>query len=140
MVSSQRRVQPPVFKVAHFKSGSFCDQVQSQASQVCVSSLRSVRLTGGCIESPLAGVGCLRLYPVAGPGQSGHSVVGPRLPTYDSDHAVVALHALNLGPGHPVCLSSTLATQVGKPNSAIHKPEPTCLAPRATAILKTGFL
>ena len=41
-------LRPLVCKVAHSSRRSFCHQVQSQTSQVCVSSAGSTGLAGGC--------------------------------------------------------------------------------------------
>ena len=48
----------------------FCNQIQSQISQVCVSYPLSASLAGGHVQSPLAGDGRLRFSESSNPGPS----------------------------------------------------------------------
>ena len=151
---SNRVVSPPggvcsvMPALAHPVSGSVCDPVQSQTSQVCVSGSRPVSLESGCLKSPVGGTGRLCL-PSDGPSSSGgDKIIGPRVPSHHSDCSRLAQHALVLGPGQHVSSYSPLTSPGGEfVNSAIQsvssqgppQPKPTCLAPRASAIQQAGF-
>ena len=78
-------------------------------------------------------------------GQSGGEVAGLPVQQDHTDCTLVAQHALVLGPSGHVQSDSTVPAQSGdstiQPDPAQEsvKPEPTCLAPRATAIKEQSF-
>ena len=98
-----------------------------------------------CTQSVLGRSGPICLPTISHLGQSGGEVA--RLPVQQdqTDCTRVAQHALVLGPsGHaqsdpPVPAQSGYSTVQPDPTQESIKPEPTCLAPRATAIKEQGF-
>ena len=79
---------------------------------------------------------------------SDHQVVGPRLPSNDSDCPGVAQHAMVLGSGQHVSSHPSLSSKGGEPSdSAIQRvsaqgspnSKSACSAPRATAIQQEHF-
>ena len=76
MVPQPRGIQSNVQPVAQAPSGSFCHQVQQQASTVRLPSPRPPGLGSGCSQSVLGGTGPLRLPTSSHLGQSGGEVTG----------------------------------------------------------------
>ena len=118
-----------------------CHPVQPQTSPVCIPGSRPVSMGSGCLKSPLGGPGR--------PSTSGgNETFGPRIPSSHPDSARLAQHALVLGPGQHVSSNSPPAPSgVEFDNSTVQsvssqgpsQSEPSCLAPRASAIQQAGF-
>ena len=148
MVPQPRGIQSNMQPVAQAPSGSFCHQVQPQASTVCLPSPRPPGLGSGCSQPVLGGTGPLRLPTSSHLGQSGGEVTGLPVQQNNSGCPRVAQHALVLGssgniqPNPPVPAQHTKlsvsAIEPG-PSQEPAKSEPTCLAPRASAIKEQGF-
>ena len=105
-------------------------------------------LGSGCTQPVLGGPGPIRLPTGSHLGQSGGEATGLPLQQNNSDCTRVAQHALVLGPGSNVKPDPSVSAQHAQPSvSAIQpgpsqepgEPEPTCLAPRASAIKEQGF-
>ena len=148
VVSPTAGLQPSVQEMARTGGRFICNQIQSQASQVCVPSTGQVGLGRGCSESPVGRSGCICLPSDGTVRTSGHQTLGPRLSPTHSDCPRVAKHVMVLGPGQHVSSSSPLTSPGGKlVNSVIQsvssqgspQPESSCMAPRATAIKQAGF-
>ena len=102
----------------------------------------------GCTQSVLGRSGPICLPTSSHLGQSGGEVVGLPMQLNHTDCTGVAQHALVLGSSGNVQSDPTVSAQSAQPGvSAIHpdasqepvKPEPRCLAPRATAVKEQGF-
>ena len=102
----------------------------------------------GCTQPVLGGPGPIRLPTGSHPGQSGGEATGLPLQQNNSDCTRVAQHALVLGPGSNVKPDPTVSAQHTQPSVSAIQPgpsqepvesEPTCLAPRASAIKEQGF-
>ena len=148
MVSTSGDFRPSLPEVAHTSSRFICNQVQSQTSQICVSSSGQVSLAGRCVEPSVGGPGCLCLPSNSSAGTGGLQACGPQVPSTHSDCPRVAKHALVLGPGQHVSSNSSLSPKGEEfVNPAIQsvsaqgpiQPEPPCMAPRAEAIQQAGF-
>ena len=146
VVTSSRSVPSCMLKVASATSGPVCHQVQQQTTTVCITGTRPPGLGSGC--TLLGGPGPIRLPTGSHLGQSGGEAPGLPLQQNNSDCSRVAQHALVLGPGSNVKPDPTVSAQHTQPSvSAIQpgpsqepvKSEPTCLAPRASAIKEQGF-
>ena len=96
----------------------------------------------------LGGPGPIRLPTGSHLGQSGGEATGLPLQQNNSDCTRVAQHALVLGPGSNVKPDPTVSAQHTQPSVSAIQPgpsqepvesEPTCLAPRASAIMEQGF-
>ena len=105
-------------------------------------------LGSGCTQSVLGKSGPICLPTSSHLGQSGGEVTGLPLQQDHSDHPRVAQHALVLGSGGNVQSDPSVSAEPAKsgistfqpdPAQEPVKPEPTCLAPRATAIKEQGF-
>ena len=105
-------------------------------------------LGSGCTQSLLGGPGPIRLPTGSHLGQSGGEAPGLPLQQNNPDCPRVAQHALVLGPGSNVKPDPTLSAQHTQPCVSAIQPgpsqepvesEPTCLAPRASAIKEQGF-
>ena len=126
----------PSYMLPVAPSGPFCHQIQHQTATVCVT---------GPTQSVMGGSGPICLPTSSHLGQSGGEVT--RLPMQQNypDCTRVAQHALVLGSSGNVQSDPTGSAQSGistiQPDPAQEpvKPEPTCLAPRATAIKEQGF-
>ena len=148
MVPPAGSLRPPMCQVAHSSSGSFCNKVQSQTTQVCVSSTRSTGMEGRCSQPELGAYGCLRVPSCVSSGQGGlqdprlgSSPVGPNC-------SRVAQHALVPGSGQHVCSDSSLPSTSGEPadptvqsvsTQRSPRAQPPRLAPRASSIQAQGF-
>ena len=148
VVSPTGGVRPLMYKVAHAPGLSFCHQVQSQTSQICVSSTGSAGLAGGCSQHKLGGARCLCLPSSISSVQAGHQDSRSGISKVDSHCPRVAQHALVLGSGQHVCTGTSLpATSRDPVDRAIQsvstqrspRSQPTCLAPRASSIETQGF-
>ena len=134
--------------VAQTPGGSFCHQVQQQAPTVRIFSPRPPGLGSGCSQSVLGGTAPLRLPSSSHLGQSGGEVAGLLVQQNNSDCPRVAQHALVLGSSDNVQPNSIVLAQHTKlgvsalqsgPSQEPLESEPTCLAPRASAIKEQGF-
>ena len=147
VVTSSSSVPSCMLKVAPATGGPVCHQVQ-QTATVCVTGSRPPGLGSGCTQPLLGGPGPICLPTGSHLGQSGGEAPGLPLQQNNSDCSRVAQHALILGPGSNVkpdptvpaqhTQSSVSAIQPG-PSQAPGESEPTCLAPRASAIKEQGF-
>ena len=130
--------------VAPAPSGPVCHQVQQQTATVCVTGSRSPGMASGCTQSILGRSGPICLPISSHLGQSGGKLEG-----YPCNRIIlIAQHALVLGPSGHVQSDSTVPAQPAQsgdstiqpdPAQEHVRPEPTCLAPRATAIKEQGF-
>ena len=134
--------------VAQTPSGPICHQVQQQTATLRLPSPRPPSLGSGCSQSVLGGTGPLRLPTSSHLGQSGGEAPGLPLQQNNSDCSRVAQHALVLGLGNNVKPDPTVSAQHTQPSVSALQPgpsqepvesEPTCLAPRASAIKEQGF-
>ena len=148
VVTSSRSVPSCMFKVASATSGPVCHQVQQQTTTVCITGARPPGLGNGCTQPLLGGPGPIRLPTGSHLGQSGGEAPGLPLQQNNSDCSRVAQHALVLGPGSNVKPDPTVSAQHTQPSVSAIQPgpsqepvesEPTCLAPRASAIKEQGF-
>ena len=148
MVTSSSSVPSCMLKVASATGGPVCHQVQQQTATVCVTSSRPPGLGSGCTQPLLGGPGPMRLPTGSHLGQSGGEAPGLPLQQNNSDCSRVAQHALVLGPGGNVKPDPTVSALHTKPSVSALQPgpsqepvesEPTCLAPRASAIKEQGF-
>ena len=148
VVTSSRSVPSCMFKVASATSGPVCHQVQQQTTTVCINGARPPGLGSGCTQPLLGGPGPIRLPTGSHLGQSGGEAPGLPLQQNNSDCSRVAQHALVLGPGSNVKPDPTVSAQHTQPSVSAIQPgpsqepvesEPTCLAPRASAIKEQGF-
>ena len=148
VVTSSRSVPSCMFKVASATSGPVCHQVQQQTTTVCITGTRPPGLGSGCTQPLLGGPGPIRLPTGSHLGQSGGEAPGLPLQQNNSDCSRVAQHALVLGPGSNVKPDPTVSAQHTQPSVSAIQPgpsqepvesEPTCLAPRASAIKEQGF-
>ena len=147
-VTSSRSVPSCMLKVASATSGPVCHQVQQQTATVCVTGSRHPGLGSGCTQPLLGGPGPIRLPTGSHLGQSGGEAPGLPLQQNNSDCSRVAEHALVLGPGSNVKPDPTVSAQHTQPSVSAIQPgpsqepvesEPTCLAPRASAIKEQDF-
>ena len=129
-------------------SPRICHQIQQQTPTVCVTSSRPPGLGSGCTQPVLGKSGSICLPTSSHRGQSGGEVTGLPLQQDHSDCTRVAQHALVLGSGGNVQSDPSVSAQPAQsgistiqpdPTQEPVKPEPTCLAPRATAIKEQGF-
>ena len=148
VVTSSRSVPSFMFKVASATSGPVCHQVQQQTTTVCITGTRPPGLGSGCTQPLLGGPGPIRLPTGSHLGQSGGEAPGLPLQQNNSDCSRVAQHGLVLGPGSNVEPDPTVSAQHTQPSFSAIQPgpsqepvesEPTCLAPRASAIKEQGF-
>ena len=148
VVTSSRSVPSCMFKVASATSGPVCHQVQQQTTTVCITGTRPPGLGSGCTQPVLGVPGPIRLPTGSHLGQSGGEAPGLPLQQNNSDCSRVAQHALVLGPGSNVKPDPTVSAQHTQPSVSAIQPgpsqepvesEPTCLAPRASAIKEQGF-
>ena len=148
VVTSSSSIPSCMHKVAPAESGPVCHQVQQQTTPVCVTGARPPGLGSGCTQSLLGVPGPIRLPTGSHLGQSGGEAPGLPLQQNNPDCPRVAQHALVLGPGSHVKPDPTLSAQHTKPCVSAIQPgpsqepvesEPTCLAPRASAIKEQGF-
>ena len=145
VVTSSSSIPSCIHKVAPATSGPVCHQIQQQTAPVCVTGARPPGLGSGCTQSLLGGPGPIRLPTGSHLGQSGGEAPGLPLQQNNPDCPRVAQHALVLGPGSNVKPDPTVSAQPSVsaiqpgPSQEPVKSEPTCLAPRASAIKEQGF-
>ena len=148
VVTSSSSVPSCMLKVAPATSGPVCHQVQQQTATVCVTGSRPPGLGSGCTQPLLGGPGPICLPTGSHLGQSGGEAPGLPLQQNNSDCSKVAQHGLVLGPGGNVKPDPTASALHTKPSVSALQPgpsqepvesEPTCLAPRASAIKEQGF-
>ena len=148
MVPPAGSLRPLMCQVAHSSSGSLCNKVQSQTTQVCVPSTRSTSMESRCSQPELGEYGCLRVPSCVSFGQGG--IQDPRSGSsqVDPDCSRVAQHALVLGSGQHVCSESSLPSKRGEPADPTvqsvspqrsPRAQPPRLAPRASSIQTQGF-
>ena len=118
MVPSPRSVQSYMLPVAPATSGPVCHQIQQQTTTVCVTGSGPPGMGSGCIQPVMGKSGPICLPTSSHLGQSGE-VAG--LPM-QQDHS-----------------RSGVSTFQPALAQELVKPEPTSLAPRATAIKEQGF-
>ena len=126
----------------------FCNLVQPQTSQVCITSTRSDSLGSGCDESVMGESGCLCLFSSLPTQPSDLKGSGSGLSQKDPNWPRVAQHALVLGSGKPFSSDSIQAPSSARSSdTTLQRPcsqesqqsESTCLAPRASVIQEQGF-
>ena len=148
VVTSSSSVPGCMLKVAPATSGPVCHQIQQQTATVCVTGARPPGLGSGCTQPLLGGPGPIRLPTGSHLGQSGGEASGLPLQQNNSDCSRMAQHALVLGPGGNIKPDPTVSALHTKPSVSALQPgpsqepvesEPTCLAPRASAIKEQGF-
>ena len=145
MVPSPRGLPIHMLLVAPTPSGAVCHQVQQQTATVCITGSKPLGVGSGCTLSVLGRSGPIWLLTSNHLGQSGGEVAGLPMQHNHTDCTGVAQHALVQGSSGHVQSDPTVPAQSG--DSAIQtvpaqepvKLEPTCLAPRATAIKEQGF-
>ena len=134
--------------VAPAPSGLVCHKIQQQTTTVCVTGSRSPGLGSGFTQSVLGKSGPICLSTSSHLGQSGGEVTGLPVQQDHSDCTSMAQHALVLGSSDNVQSDPSVSAQPAQcsistiqpdPAQELVKPEPTCLAPRATAIKEQGF-
>ena len=147
VVPSPRGLSSHMLSVAPAPGGPVCHQVQQQTTTVCVTGSRPPGMGSGCTQSVLGRSGPICLPISSHLGQSGE-VAGLPMQQNHTDCTRVAQHALVLGPSGHVQSDPSVPAQSAQsgdptfqPNPAqeLVQPEPTCLAPRATAIKEQGF-
>ena len=140
-IQTEWSLHPEVFQ-------AICHQIQQQTPTVCVTSSRPPGLGSGCTQPVLGKSGPICLPTSSHLGQSGGEVTGLPLQQDHSDCTRVGQHALVLGSSGNVQSDPSVSAQPAQsgistiqPDSTQEpvKPEPTCLAPRATAIKEQGF-
>ena len=148
VVTSSRSIPSYMLPVAPTPGGPVCHQIQQQTATVCVTGFRPAGMGSGCTQPLLGGPGPIHLSTSSHLGQSGGEVTGLPLQQNNSDCPRVAQHALVLGSSGNVQSNPTLSAQHTKlsvsaiqpgPSQEPVKSEPTCLAPRASAIKEQGF-
>ena len=146
VVPSPKSVSSYMLPVAPASSGLVCHHIQQQTPTVCVTGTRPPGLGNGCTQPVLGKSGPICLPTSSHLGQSGGEVTG--LPLHHSDCPRMAQHALVLGSSGNVQSDPSVSTQPAQsgipaiqpdPAQEPVKPEPTCLAPRATPIKEQGF-
>ena len=148
VVPSPRNVSSYMLPVAPAPSGLVCHQIQQQTPTVRFTGSRSPGLGSRCTLSVLGKSGPICLPTSSHLGQSGGEVTGLPLQQDHSDCTRVAKHALvlrssgNVQSEPPVAAQpaqSGISTIQPDPAEEPVKPEPTCLAHRATTIKEQGF-
>ena len=127
---------------------TFCHQIQQQTTTVCVTGFGPPGMGSRCTQPVMGKSGPICLPTSSHLGQSGGEVAGLPMQQDHSDCPRVAQHTLVLGPSGNVQSDPSVSAQPAQsgistiqPDLAqeLVKPEPTCLAPRATAIKEQGF-
>ena len=141
-------VQSLVLQLGPAADRSFCHPIQSQASQVCLSSSGLDSLGGGCSQPSMVQPERVRLSS-SPPSQSGHIQTGESgFSQNDLNRSGLAQHALVLGSDQSI-KSDSLQSSLGEEpvDSTVQRPSPqelessesACLAPRASSIRRQGF-
>ena len=148
VVTSSRSVQSYMLPVAPAPGGPVCHQVQQQTATVCVTGPRPPGMGSRCSQPFLAGPGPICLSTSSHLWQSGGKVTGLPLQQDNPDCTRMAQCALVLGSSGNVQSDPTVSAQHTQlsvstiqpgPSQGPVKSEPTCLAPRASAIKEQGF-
>ena len=148
VVTSFRSIPSYMLPVAPASSGPVCHQVQQQTTSICVTGTRSPGLGSGCTQPFLGRSGPICLSTSSHLGQSGGKVTGLPLQLVNPDCTGGAQHTLVLESGDNVQSDSTVSAQHSPlgvsaiqpgPSQEPGKSEPTCLAPRASAIKEQWF-
>ena len=148
VVTSSRSVQSYMLPVAPAPGGPVCHQVQQQTATVCVTGPRPPGMGSRCSQPFLGGPGPICFSTSSHLGQSGGKVTGLPLQQDNPDCTGVVQHALVLGSNGNVQSDPTVSAQHTQlsvsaiqpgPSQEPVKSEPTCLAPRASAIKEQGF-
>ena len=148
VVTSPRNLQSDMLPVAPTPSGPVFYQVQQQTTTVCLTGPRPPGMGSGRTQPFLGGPGPICLSTSGHLGQSGGEITGLPLQLDNTDCSGVAQHALVLGSGGNVQSDPTVPAQHTQPAVSAIQPsssqepvesEPTCLAPRASAIKQQGF-
>ena len=149
-IQTEWSLHPAVFQapVAPATSRPVCHQIQQQTAPVCVTGARPPGWGSGCTQPLLGGPGPIHLPTGSHLGQSGGEAPGLPLQQNNPDRPRVAQHTLVLGPGSNVKPDPTVSAQHTQPSVSAIQPgpsqepvesEPSCLAPRASAIKEQGF-
>ena len=148
MVPSSRSVQSYMLPVASTTSGPVCHQIQQQTITVCVTGSGPPGMGSGCTQPVMGKSGSICLPTSSHLGQSSGEAAGLPMQQDHSDCPRVAQHVLVLGSSGNVQSDPSVSSQPAQsgistiqPDLAqeLVKPEPTCLAPRATEIKEQGF-
>ena len=148
MVPSPRGFPSYMLPVAPATSGPVCHQIQQQTTTVCVAGSGSPGMGSGCTQPVMGRSGFLCLPTSSHLGQNEGEVAGLPMQQDHSDRTRVAQHTLVLGSSSNVQSDPLVSAQPAQsgastiqtdPAQEPVKPEPTCLAPRATAIKEQGF-
>ena len=148
MVSPPRSLHSNLQPVAPTQCGPVCHPIQQQNTSVCLTGPRPPGLGSGCTQPGMGGPGPLCLPTSSHLEQSRGEVAGLPVQQNDTDCTRVAQNALILGPSGNVRSDPTVPAQSGQSGDSTIQPdpaqesiklEPTCLAPRATAIKEQGF-
>ena len=143
-----RSVPSYMLPVAPATSGPVCHQIQQQTATVCVTGSGPPGMGSGCTQPVMGKSGSICPPTSSHLGKSGGEAAGLPMQQDHSDCSGVAQHALvwrSSGNVQSDPSVSALPAQSGistiQPDLAqeLVKPEPTCLAPRATAIKDQGF-
>ena len=135
-------------QVAPAPDRPICHQVQQQTTSVCVAGTGSHGHCSGLPQSAMGRSGCLCLPTGSHIGQSCGEVTGHPMQENHSDCSGLAQHALVLGPGSHVQSDTSKSAISAQPTDTTIQsdstqksvtPQPSCLAPRATAIKELGF-
>ena len=148
MVPPSRNFSKDMQQVAPASNRPVCHEVQSQIASVRVPSSGHTGCSSGCSHPSVGGARCLCLPTDRPLGQSGGEVTGLPVQETHSNCSRVAQHALVLGLGGHVQPNSPKVTKSAQSTDAAVQPDPSqksdqsqpsCMAPRATAIKKQGF-
>ena len=148
VVTSSRSVPSYMIPVAPTPGGPVCHQVQQQTATVCLTGPRPPGMGSGCTQPLLGGPGPIRLSTGSHLGQCGGEASGLPLQQNNSDYPRVDQHSLVLGSSDNVKSDPTVSAQHTKLSVSTIQPgpsqepvesEPTCLAPRASAIKEQGL-
>ena len=144
VVSPSRGLLINIQQVAPAPNRPISHEVQ-QVALVCVTGTGSPGHSSGCTQSATGGSGHICLPTSSHLGQSGGEVAGLPMQQNNTDCTGVAQHALVLGLSGHAQSDPSVPAQSGDsafqpaPAQEPVEHEPTCLAPRATAIKEQGF-
>ena len=148
MVPSPKSVQSYMLPVAPATGAPVFHQIQQQTATVCVTGPGPPGMGSRCTQPVMGKSGPICLPTSSHLGQSGGEVAGLPMQHDHSDCPRVAQHALVLGPSGNVRSDPSVFAQPAQSGISTIQPElaqelvktePTCLAPRATAIKEQGF-
>ena len=148
MIPAPRSVSSYILPVVPATSGPVCHQIQQQTTSVCLTGTRPPGIGSGRTQHVMGKSGPICLSTSSHLGQSGGKVTGLPMQQDHPDCSRVAQHALVLGSSDNVQSDPPMSAQPTQPGDSTIQPgpaqelvqsEPTCLAPRATAIKEQGF-